>query len=105
MKSTIKTLVVAMVLGTASVAAAAELSSVPVRQKDTSSATATTAAPLHALSRLDAQSLEAQEMTDEELKAVEGGTVTAVSLRTVVIDLSFLGQIVINTGTTVQWMH
>ena len=58
-------------------AATVELSSVPVspaEQTDTHSATvATASAPLYTLSRLDAQTLADQEMTDQELKAVEGG--------------------------------
>jgi hypothetical protein len=79
MKSlTIHTLAVAVaiVLGTASMASAVELSTVPVNQKDTASVTAATApAPLHALSRLDAPALAEQEMTDQELMAVEGGDI------------------------------
>ena len=79
MKSlTIHTLVVAVALtlwGTPSMAASGEVSSLPVSpaEKDTTSATATSAAPLYALSGLDAQTLAAQAMTDQELKAVEAG--------------------------------
>jgi bacteriocin-like protein len=41
---------------------------------DTPSATSATApVPLYALSRLEAETLAEQEMTDQELKAVEGG--------------------------------
>jgi hypothetical protein len=76
MKSlTIYTLIVAVALGTASMAASAELSSVPLSQlqKDTVSATATiSTAPLYAPNRLDAQVLAEQVMTDQELNAVEG---------------------------------
>jgi hypothetical protein len=57
-------------------AATGEVSPVPVSpadQTDTHKATeATSPAPFHALNRLDAQSLAEQEMTDQELQAVEG---------------------------------
>jgi len=79
---TINTLGVALALtlwGTSSMAAAMELSGQPVspaEQRDRPSATAATpTVPLYALTRLDAQSLAAQAMTDQELKAVEGGVV------------------------------
>lgn len=46
----------------------------PAEQTGTHSVpAATSAAPLYALTHLDAQSLATQEMTDQELKAVEGG--------------------------------
>jgi hypothetical protein len=80
MKSlTIHTLVVAAALalsGTPSLAAAGEFSTSPVSQveKDMHNVTAATSAdPFHALSGLDARSLEEQEMTDQELDAVDGG--------------------------------
>ena len=91
MKSlTIHTLVVAVALalsGTPSLAAM-ELSGQPVspaEQRDRHSVTAATApVPLYALTRLDAQSLAAQAMTDQELKAVEGGwLITGASMRPV----------------------
>jgi bacteriocin-like protein len=71
----IHTLVVAVALGTASMAASAELFPVtPAEKLDSPIATAaTSAAPLHALSRLDASKLTEQEMTDQELKTIEGG--------------------------------
>jgi hypothetical protein len=82
MKSTIKTLVVTMVLGTASVAAGAELTSMPVspaEQSDAHHATAATAVgSLYALNPLNAETLAAQEMTDQELKAVEGRAIFQV---------------------------
>jgi hypothetical protein len=82
MKSlTIHTLVVAVALalsGTPSMAAM-EFSDQPVSSAadgDTYSATpATSTVPLYALSRLDAQTLAKQEMTEQDLKAVEGGLV------------------------------
>ena len=81
MKSlTIHTLVVALSLSlcwTPSMAAA-EFSGQPLSEpeKQTISANpAISGAPLYALHRLDAQSLAAQEMTDQELKATEGGLV------------------------------
>jgi bacteriocin-like protein len=65
--------------------AAGELASVPVispEQSDIHSAIlATSAAPLYALKSLDAETLTAQEMTDQELKAVEGGEVIYVDGR------------------------
>jgi hypothetical protein len=74
-----KTVLVALALtlwGTSSMAATGEGSLVPVspaEQRDQHSVTAATApVPLFALTRLDAQSLAAQAMTDQELKAVEG---------------------------------
>jgi hypothetical protein len=75
---TIHTLAVALTLwGTSSLAATVEVSSLPVTpadQTDTHKATeGTSAAPFHALNRLDAQTVAEQEMTDQELKAVEGG--------------------------------
>jgi hypothetical protein len=76
-----KTVLVALALtlcGTSSMAATGELSPLPVspaEQSDRHRVTAATApVPLFALTRLDAQSLAAQAMTDQELKAVEGGT-------------------------------
>jgi hypothetical protein len=81
MKSlTTKTLVVALSLTlcwTPSMAAV-EFSGQPLSQseKDTrSAAAATSAAPFYALNRLDAQTLAEQQMTDQELKATEGGLV------------------------------
>ncbi|MCM3902346.1 MAG: hypothetical protein ND866_11620 [Pyrinomonadaceae bacterium] len=75
-----KTVLVALALtlwGTSSMAATGELSPLPVspaEQSDRHSVTAATApVPLFALTRLDTQSLAAQAMTDQELKAVEGG--------------------------------
>jgi len=62
-------------LGTPSLGAA-EFSGQPLSESEkltTSATPATSPAPLYALHRLDAQSLAAQEMTDQELKAVEGG--------------------------------
>ena len=62
----------------ASASMAGELSNLPVSssEKDQISATSAASSPLlHALNRLDARSLAEQEMTDEELKAVEGGLV------------------------------
>jgi hypothetical protein len=55
---------------------AGESSNLPVgsSEKDIT-ATAASSAPLHALSRLEDQTLADQEMTDQELKAVEGGTI------------------------------
>jgi hypothetical protein len=77
-----KTVLVALALtlwGTSSMAAAGELAPLPVspaEQRDRHSVTAATApVPLFALTRLDAQSLAAQAMTDQELKAVEGGDI------------------------------
>ena len=58
--------------------AATEFSGQPLSQSenDTHSATAATSpAPFYALNRLDAQTLAEQEMTDQELKATEGGLV------------------------------
>ena len=85
MKSlTIKTLAVALTLAlliTPSLAVSGELSNLPVSlsEKNTHEATAATSSTaLFALNRLDAQTLAEQEMTDQELKAVEGGMVTAV---------------------------
>ena len=76
-----KTVLVASALtlwGTSSIAATGELSPLPVspaEQSDRPSVTAATApVPLYALTRLDAQTLAAQAMTDQELKAVEGGS-------------------------------
>jgi hypothetical protein len=78
--STNKTVLVALAMalwGTSSMAAGGEMSTVPVRQaedKEMSSATtATSPAPLHALNRLDAETIAGQEITDPELKTVEGG--------------------------------
>jgi hypothetical protein len=75
------TLVVAVALalwGTPALAVM-ELSDQPVssiEDRDTHSPTsATSTIPLYALSRLDAQTLAAQEMTDQDLKEVEGGLV------------------------------
>jgi bacteriocin-like protein len=84
MKSlTINTLAVALAMalwGTPAMATSREMPSLPVspaEQTDTHSvATATSSVPLHALNRFDAQTLAAQEMTDQELKAVEGGATT-----------------------------
>jgi len=75
-------------LMTPSMAATGELSPLPVssaEQRDRHSVTAATApVPLYALTRLDAQSLAAQAMTDQELKAVEGGwLITGASMRPV----------------------
>jgi hypothetical protein len=43
-------------------------------EKDSISASATASSPpIHALNRLDAQTLEEQEMTDQELKTIGGG--------------------------------
>ena len=77
-----KTVLVALALtlcGTSSMAATGELSPLPVspaEQRDRHSVTAATpTVPLFALTRLNAQSLAAQAMTDQELKAVEGGGV------------------------------
>ena len=71
-------------LMTPSMAATGELSPLPVspaEQSDRHSVTAATApVPLFALTRLDAQSLAAQAMTDQELKAVEGGWGAIASL-------------------------
>jgi hypothetical protein len=93
MKSlTIHTLVVAMALalcGTPSMAAT-ELSGQPLSQSEkhaTSATAATYSAPLYAVSRLEAQTFADQEMTDQELKAVEGGYAANVYI----IDMSFLG--------------
>lgn len=96
MKSlTIHTLVVAVALtlwGTPSIAANSEMASLQVNsaeQSDRHSApTATSPAPLYALSRLDAQSLAEQEMTERELRAVEGGSLYF-------IDLGFMGTAII----------
>ena len=60
----------------ATAAMAGEMSNLPVNlsEKNTTSATAANSPVLlHALSRLDAKSLAAQAMTDQELKVVEGG--------------------------------
>ena len=73
----------ALAMGTPSLAATGELSSQPVSQseQDTLGRTAETAtAPLYALSRLEAHTLAAQEMTDQELKAVEGGFYYVIDL-------------------------
>lgn len=74
-----KTVLVALALtlwGTSSMAAAVELSTANPAEQDTLRGTVATApAPLYALTRLNAQSLAAQAMTDQELKAVEGGLV------------------------------
>jgi hypothetical protein len=81
---TSKTLVTVLTMAlwaTASIAATGEMPSVPVRpaeQNDSHSATAATPqAPLYALSRLEAQTVVGQAMTDQELKAVEGGASNA----------------------------
>jgi hypothetical protein len=76
-----KTLVAAFAMAlwaTSSIAATGEMSGVPVSpaEPDTQhAAVVTVPAPLHALNRLDTQSLAAQAMTDQELKAVEGGSI------------------------------
>jgi hypothetical protein len=78
-----KTLVPAFAMAlwaTSSIAATGEMSSVPVSPTEPEQATqpaavATVPAQLHALNRLDTQSLAAQTMTDQELKAVEGGSI------------------------------
>src|SRR5262249_11272969 len=81
MKSlTIHTLFVAValamaLLGTPSMAASA-FSGPPLSQSDkhtTSASPAPSPASCYALNRLDAETLAAQEMTDQELKSVEGG--------------------------------
>ena len=63
----------------ATAAMAGEVPNVPVdtaKQTDISSITGgTSTAPFHALSSLDTQSLATQELTDQELKAVEGGSI------------------------------
>jgi lactobin A/cerein 7B family class IIb bacteriocin len=75
---TIHTVVVAValtLLATTSMAAM-EMSSLPINQlkTDTHRATAATSSvPLYALNRFDAHTVAEQEMTDQELKAVEGG--------------------------------
>jgi hypothetical protein len=79
MKSlTIYTLVVAMAVGAIPlIAAAGEVPNLLVNRSETNShkATASTSTvALHALNRLDAQTLAEEEMTDQELEAVEGGT-------------------------------
>jgi bacteriocin-like protein len=76
MKSlTINSIVLAVALWTTpSVAGTVE----PVSQSDnpmTSATVTTSPASFHALSGLDAETLAAQEMTDQELKTVEGGTI------------------------------
>jgi bacteriocin-like protein len=63
-------LAVAMTLW-ATVSMAGEVSTLPMGTSEKDAAASP--APFHALSRLDAQSLAAQEMTEQELKAVEGG--------------------------------
>jgi bacteriocin-like protein len=78
MKSlTIHTLVVAVAMtlwATTSMAGEVSNLSMGSSEEDTISAVvATSPAPLHALSRLDTQSLAEQEMSDQELKAIEGG--------------------------------
>jgi hypothetical protein len=76
MKSlTINTLLVAAALAlsvTPSMAASVETAN-PGEESDRHRVTgAASSAPFHALSRLDAQSLEEQKMTNEELQAIEG---------------------------------
>jgi hypothetical protein len=72
---TTHTIVVALALalcGTPSMAG--EVSNLPVSSSDKDiTAAAASPSPLYALNRLDTQSLAAQAMTDQELKAVEGG--------------------------------
>jgi hypothetical protein len=66
---------VAMILW-ATASMAGEVSNLPIgsSEKDTINASAAASpAPLFALSGLDAETLAEQEMTDQELKAVEGG--------------------------------
>jgi lactobin A/cerein 7B family class IIb bacteriocin len=78
---TIHTLVVAVALALWATPALAvmELSDQPVssiEDRDTHSAVSPTSTiPLYALSRLDAQTLAAQEMTEQDLMEVEGGLV------------------------------
>jgi hypothetical protein len=84
MKSlTSKTSVAALAIAlwaTSSIAGTGEIFSVPVGQLETdthSVMAATPPATLYALSRLDAQTVVGQAMTDQELKAVEGGASNA----------------------------
>ena len=83
MKSlTFHTLVMALALAlSGTTSKATDLSNLPenpTEQRDTLSAnTGTLPTSLHALRNLDAQSLAAQVMTDQELKAVEGGRSTS----------------------------
>jgi bacteriocin-like protein len=94
MKSLTKnTLAMAMTLWTTA-AMAGEKSNPPMSlsEKDISATVAASPTPLHALSRLDAQSVAEQEMTDQELKAVEGGDYIE-TFRRYNIDLSFLGTV------------
>src|SRR5262245_11218265 len=104
---TIHTLVVAVAValsGSPSMAAM-EMSSLPVNQSETDTHRATTttsSVPLYALNRLDAETLAVQAMTDQELKAVEGGTLNYAydfgSGAEYRIDLSFLGTVTIRVG-------
>jgi hypothetical protein len=68
--------------GTPSMAGTVESSSLPVNpaeQSDRPSVTAATVpAPLYALNPLDAESLPAQKMTDQELTAVEGASIDSL---------------------------
>jgi hypothetical protein len=73
---TIHIFVAAVALGLSATTsmAATEMSSLNQIDKGTATATAAISpAPFHALSGLDEQALANQEMTDQELKAVEGG--------------------------------
>jgi hypothetical protein len=70
MNNTLAMAVAITLWATASMAGEVSISS---SEKDPISATA--AAPYFALTHLDAKTLAEQQMTDQELKAVEGGTI------------------------------
>jgi hypothetical protein len=99
MKSLTKlTLVITVAVTLWSTAAmAGEVSNLPVSsaaQSDRPSATtATSSVPLYAVSRLEAQTLADQAMTDQELKAVEG----AASFQVFLFDVGW--------GTLVMEVH
>ena len=57
---------------------AGEMSALPMSSSEKGTISAT--APFHALSGLDAQTLSEQAMTDQELQAVEGGTILQTML-------------------------
>jgi bacteriocin-like protein len=83
-----KTILVALAMAlwgtSSSMAAGGVMSTVPVRQAEDkemkSTTTATSILPLYALTALDEEILAAQEMTDQELKAVEGGMSNSESI-------------------------
>jgi hypothetical protein len=102
MKSlTINTLLVAVALAVSvTPSLAMDVSSMPVSlvDKEMQNARATTSvAPLHALSRLDGESLAGQEMTDQELKAIEGGTWTRYTFGIALGPLLYTTNVLVDT--------